>query len=244
MGSLLSRLGIGAATVDTALDQETVEPGDSLDVQVEIEGGSTDQAVESLELAVMTRFRREHGDGNSYPTEALVEKTVAEDFTIEAGDTRTVDAGQIDLPETTPTTLCASRVWVSTELDVDWAVDPTDTVQLDVQPGPYLWTLLAAAEDLGLARRHVENVASSRAGPREFVQELEYRPHRGRYVGELDELELVPLRRGDGLTVGVEVDRRGITMFDLDESHHTLAVESTDTDRVRQHLATLIDDQV
>ena len=244
MGKFLSRIGIGSAEVDTILHSDTVQPGDTIEAHVEVEGGSADQEVDEIELAVMTRYEVETDEGTSYHNETLLETELTDGFTIEAGEEMTIDGGEIHVPESTPPTIGKTQVWVATGLDIDWSLDPTDEDHLEVQPGPYYSALVEAVESLGFARRSVDNVKASSFGPQTFAQELEYKPTSGPYAGELDEIELFPSRQGDGLSVVVEVDKRGGSLFGSDESHHRVTVDSTDPDVVADQISTLIDEQL
>jgi sporulation-control protein len=241
----LSRIGIGSAEVDTVLERERVQPGDSIPAHIEIEGGSEDQEVDEIELAVMTRYEIETDDGTSYRNVAIHETELTDGFTISEGEERTMDAGEIRVPESTPPTVGKTQVWIYTGLDIDWSVDPKDKDYLEVEPGPYVSAMMDAVEGLGFRLKEVENVKASRFGPHEFAQEYEYRPTSGsRYAHDLDEIELFPTRTGDGLDVVVEVDKRGESLFGRDESHHRITVDTTDVDRIERQISGLIDEQL
>lgn len=241
----LNRIGIGSAEVDTILETERVQPGDSIPAHVEIEGGSDDQEVDDIELAVMTRYEIETDDGTSYRNVAIHETELTDGFTIREGEERTIDAGEIWIPETTPPTLGSTKVWIQTGLDIDWSVDPTDQDSLTVEPGPYVSALTQAVEQLGFSLSEVENAKAASFGPHDFVQEFEYRPSRGsRYASELDEIELFPSRNGDSLDVVVEVDKRGVSIFGSDESHHRITITTTDVDEIAAQISELIDEQL
>ena len=53
--NVLASVRIGAAEVDTLLETDTVQPGDTLPVQVVVEGGKVDQDIEAIELELETR---------------------------------------------------------------------------------------------------------------------------------------------------------------------------------------------
>ena len=67
---LLSRVGIGAATVDTRLEKAEFTPGEEVRGVVEIKGGGTDQEIEGIYLAVQTYYKREVGDDTTTVTES------------------------------------------------------------------------------------------------------------------------------------------------------------------------------
>jgi sporulation-control protein len=241
---LLNRIGIGSAEIDTILETETVQPGDSIPARIEIEGGSDDQEVDEIDLAIMTRYEVESDDGSSYSSEEITETELTDGFTIEAGEERTIDPGLIHVPESTPPTIGKTQVWVYTGLDIDLSVDPKDKDHLEVLPGPSLEALLEAVENLGFRRSSVDNVKSRSFGPGRFAQEFEYKPRSGPYSGQLDEIELFPVRQGDRLEVVVEVDKRGGSIFGSDESHHRITIDGTDSAHIEQQLTDLIDRQL
>lgn len=242
---ILNRIGIGSAEVDTILETETVQPGDSIPAHIEITGGSDDQEVENIDLAVMTRYEVEGDEGSAYRNVAIRETELTNGFTIAAGEERTVDAGEIEIPEDTPVTVGRTKVWIDTGLDIDWSVDPSDEDHLEVRPGRYLTAVMDAVEALGFGLHEAENTEAGGFGASGFVQEFEYRPARGsRYASDLDEIELFPTRRGDSLELAIEVDKRGLGLLDMDESHHTITIRTTDVDEIRGRIASLIDEQL
>jgi sporulation-control protein len=242
---LLNRIGIGSAEVDTILETETVQPGDSVRAHIEIEGGSDDQEVDDIELAVMTRYEVETDEGTSYRNASIHETELTNGFTIESGEQRTIDAGEVHIPPTTPPTIGNTKVWIQTGLDIDWSVDPTDQDHLAVQPGPYVSALMGAVENLGFTLSEVENVKAPGFGSSGFAQEFEYRPtHGSRYASDLDEIELFPARQGNGLNVTVEVDKRGSSLFESDESHHQMTITTTDAAQISDQVSRLIDRQL
>jgi len=242
---LLNRIGVGSAEIDTILETETVQPGDRIPAHIEIEGGSDDQEVDDIELAVMTRYEVETDEGSSYRNVAIHETELTNGFTIKEGEQRTIDAGEIQVPVSTPPTIGNTQVWVQTGLDIDWSVDPTDQDYLTVEPGPYMTALLEAVEGLGFSTSSVENTKTSSFGAGKFVQEFEYRPTSGsRYAADLDEIELFPSRQANGLDVVVEVDKRGSSIFGSDESHHQITVTTTDVSQVRGQVRSLIEQQL
>ena len=241
---LLNRIGIGSAEIDTILERETLRPGESSPARIEIEGGSDDQEVDEIDLAIATRYEVETDDGSSYSTATITETELTDGFSLEAGEERTIDAGSIHVPESTPPTVGNTQVWVRTGLDIDWSVDPKDKDHLEVLPGPYLEALLEVVEDLGFRRNSVDNVKARSFGPGAFAQEFEYKPHSGRYSGSLDEIELFPVRQGDQLEVVVEVDKRGGSLFGSDESHHRITIDDADPAAIERQLTDLIDRQL
>ncbi|WP_433631527.1 sporulation protein [Halomicrococcus sp. NG-SE-24] len=235
MKEVLSRVGIGSATVDTVLPTTTLTAGESVDAEVHVEGGSTDQEVDAIYFALLTRYETD----DSTRTGVVDKFRVADPFTIEAGERRTF-AVTIDVPRDTPVTVGRTNVWLETGLDIDWAVDPDDEDPLQVAPGPRLATVFDALESLGFTVRTAEcEAAPGGLFSGSFVQEIEFVPRSGPFSGRLDELEVVPRPTADSLEVGLEVDRRGgllSEMSDLDERLTRLRFTDESADEVERRL--------
>lgn len=203
--SLLSRVGVGSATVDTKVP-ERVTAGETIDATVEIEGGSSAQQVDAIYFALVTRYRRDEGSST-----AVIDKfQLADSFTIEAGAERTM-AVEIDIPRWTPITRGRTDVWIETGLDIDWALDPDDTDHIEVEPTDRMARVFDAVADLGFELTTAEPEAAPAAFPtddRPFVQEFDFVPKGGDFRGNLDEIDLV-FEPADGeLAVYLEIDPR------------------------------------
>ena len=237
MKKVLASVGIGSATVDTVLSSTTVTPGETVDAEVHVSGGSAEQEVGAIRFELETTYATEEG----YEEADVDRFTLTDDLTIEPDqeETRSVE---IEIPYGTPVTLGNVDVWVETELDIDWAVDPEDRDYLDVQPTPRLQAVFDAMEELGFSFRSAECEADpyGRYGSgHRFVQEFEFRPQSGPFRGDLDEVELVARESAEELTLFVEVDRRGgllSEMAEMDESKTSLTVRDADAATIRDDL--------
>lgn len=239
----LSRVGIGSATVDTILETDRVQPGDSIDAHVEIEGGSDEQEVDDLEIGVATEYQVPTEDGFTYETAEISETELTDGFTIQPDEERTLDIPPIEIPETTPPTIDQTSVWVQTGLDIDWSVDPTDQDYLTVEPGPYTDALLTAIENLGLTLEMADNVQSSfGSGP--HAQFFEYENHGGAEWHNLDDIEFFVAPGGGHLDVEVEVESQNTSLFERDEERTRFTVDSTDPDIVASTVRSVIDENV
>lgn len=241
---LLSRVGIGSATVDTILETDTVRPGDTIDAHIEIEGGSEDQEVDELELAVVTSYQVPSGEDDvTYSTAEISEMELTEGFTVHEGEERTMEVPPIEIPVTTPATIDRTRVWVETGLEIDWSVDPTDEDELHVEPGPSLAALLEAIENLGFTLEVADNVQSS-FGPHEFAQFFEYEDYGGTPWSGLDDLEFQVVPAADHLSVRMTVEASGMSLLGSDESHVEFTVSSTDPAEVETTLRSVVDENL
>lgn len=239
---VLSRIGIGSATVDTVVP-EVVTAGETVEGRIDIEGGSTDQEVDGIYLALETRYERDEGTRT-----AVVERySLAESFTIEAGEERT-ETVELSIPRETPLTLGRAKVWFETGLDIDWALDPDDTDYVEVRPDEQMRRVLDGLEELGFELRSARPEAAPGGAfvGTPYVQELEFVPRSGPYRGDLDEVEVVFDPEPSALSVNVEVDRRGgllaeMSDLDLDESYDGFTVGDEGQAAVTEKLQSVID---
>ncbi|WP_435349686.1 sporulation protein [Haloarchaeobius sp. HRN-SO-5] len=239
MKRVLSSIGIGSATVDTVLPKTSFTPGETVEATVEIEGGSSEQDIEQINFAMMTRYRTEDG----YEKAVIERFGVGENFTIDEGEHRSVPV-EVTVPYGTPLTMGSVKVWLKTGLDIDWALDPKDTDHVEVTPDARMSALFDAVEDLGFVFHSTEVERASFGHSHPFVQEFEFKPRSGPFTGALDELEVICAPSENAVEAYLEIDRRGgllSEMTDTDESRARLTVDGTDTDAIRSELRTLVE---
>lgn len=237
---LLASVGIGSARVDTQLENDRLAPGEEVRGKVVIQGGSTEQQIDRINLFVMTEALRERDDRKFYEKVTLGSFVVGNSFTIRAGETREVDF-RFELPVHTPPTLGRTRIWVQTGLDVPSAVDPTDRDFIDVKPHPYMNTVLDALTNvLGFHLRKVEMEYSRRY---KYVQEFEFYPS-PEFRRDLDELEAMFFMQPDRVDVVLQVDRRAKGLgglfaeaMDMDESFVRVSFTNSDIARGSSYVA-------
>lgn len=240
MKRILSRVGVGSARVDTVLPKTTLTAGESVEAEVHVEGGSTEQEVDAIYFALLTRYKTD----DSTRTGVIDKFQVADPFTI-GPDEEKIFPITIDVPVDTPVTVGRTNVWLETGLDIDWAVDPDDKDPVQIDPGPQLSTFLDALDSLGFTLRTAKcEKAPGSIFPGKFVQELEFVPHSGPFSGKLDELEVVPTETQNGLEVKLEIDRRGgllAEMADIDERWTQLSFTNESVSQIESKLHTEIE---
>jgi sporulation-control protein len=128
MKKLLSSIGVGSASVDTILADDEVQPGEQVDLTVEIEGGTSQQEIEGIYFLLETKCRSDEG---GYETETIEETKAVESFTIDPGERRELPA-TMTLPRVTPEVICAP---LSDELEVHVEVDRRESTYTDVTGG-------------------------------------------------------------------------------------------------------------
>ncbi|MDP2559889.1 sporulation protein [Psychrobium sp. 1_MG-2023] len=216
---VLSSVGIGSATVDTIIDNPQLAPGESLVGYVAVKGGSTEQAINHIAVAICCNYFSEETytetdeDGEETEHTRIVEH-VAKLTSFKVSDSFTTQAEQelrfdfsVELPFYTPLSLGRCQVWVDTDLDIDFAFDKSDKDYLDVVPSPRQSSVLTAMSQLGFVLAEVECEKSSQLG-QPFVQEFEFEPQGGEFRGRVDEVEMLMVSHPEQLEILVEVDRK------------------------------------
>ncbi|MCE7564911.1 sporulation protein [Aliivibrio fischeri] len=150
---LKASLGIGAAKVDTILENPELFQGDKLIGAVHIQGGDIEQKIDAIHIKLNTEIKIENDNGVSYQTFTLFHTQAVNPFVIQAGEQKKLPF-TIKLPDETPITALNVRnnhcdVWVETVLDIDFALDPTDRDLLIVKPLPVAGAIIQQVEQAG-----------------------------------------------------------------------------------------------
>ncbi|WP_433958462.1 sporulation protein [Cytobacillus horneckiae] len=246
---VLASVGIGAAKVDTKLHSGAVYPGSKLEGIVEVRGGKIDQEIDDIYLKVQTSYETEKDDHKYSVNGEVARFRLAESFIIKANEAKDIPFA-FNLPLDTPVTIGKSRVWVSTELDIKKAIDPSDNDSMKVAPNKLMESVLHSINDLGFRMREVECEEAPKWMRRRlpFVQEFEFVAVSGQFQGRLDELEVVFFLESDNAAdLFLQVDRRarGLRGFlsealSMDESTITIKVTSDDIPNMSSKLQSVI----
>lgn len=204
---MLASVGVGAAKVNTELDNPEVIPGGVISGTVYIQGGDVEQSVDRIYLSIHTHYLRERDD-RKFKEKATIAKFLLTDGFILQPGAKLEKQFSFDLPENLPLTLHSAEVWVETGLDIASAVDPSDRDLLRVVPTQEMRTVLDAIDILGFKLREVTNdYAPKLGGNLPFVQEFEFVPT-NKFRGYLDELEVLFYPMDDSLELLLQIDRR------------------------------------
>lgn len=205
---MLAGLGIGAAQVNTQLQNPALAPGETLCGTIEIHGGSVPQEITDIVLTIETDYKREVNDSTVWQTFMLTQQRLSDAFVVQPGETRTFPFALM-LPLEAPLSIGHQQVRLRTKLAVPNAVDPSDTDAIFVQPHPIMQQVFQALETLGFQLSSAECIHSRSArGLLPFVQEFEFRPGSA-YRHEVEEVELIFNPHANGLDVLLEIDKRG-----------------------------------
>ena len=210
----MASLSIGAATVDAVLEQPELVPGQRVDFTIRVKGGAAAQQIDNIYLNICCQYfaerekpRGEDGEVTEKVKQvySLIQWSLPEMFIIAPDEERIFNASFV-LPYNTPISLGEGKVWLKTGLDIQFAIDPSDTDLLVVRPDAMMAGLFESMTQAGLQLRYVEcEAAQGFALP--FVQEFEFVPVSGTFLGRWKELEIIAWRDEQQLNLWFAVDR-------------------------------------
>ncbi|WP_017570483.1 sporulation protein [Nocardiopsis halotolerans] len=251
---MLASVGIGGATVETTLDDDTVQPGGTVTGTLRVTGGSVAQTLEGVSVGLRATVEKEYeyedAEGETHSGEYTIDVVIAEQAVTD--EETELEPGQefelpfeMTIPMEAPITSVGGThvldgVGLNTRLHVDKALDHTDVDPLLIEPLPAQAAVLRALHALGFELRGVDLEKGEIADTRQklpFYQEIEYSAAEG-YEG-LESLELSFLTDDDGVDVVLELDKRpgvlfgegGDTLLRLSMGH-----EDTDPEEVAARL--------
>jgi sporulation-control protein len=212
--NLMARFGAGAASVDTALDQDVVQPGGAVSGRVVVLGGTVAQQVEEVVVGLEARVEVESGDHEWREDVVFATQRVGAGLAVQPGS-RAELPFSLAVPWQTPVTaiggwhLRGVRVGVVTRLAIAGAVDPGDLDALTVAPLPVQQAVVDALGGLGWRFSHADvEKGRVRGSDLPFYQELEFRPPSS-LARKVNELEVTFLADPQGVELVLEADRRG-----------------------------------
>ncbi|MEF8757452.1 MAG: sporulation protein [Halobacteriales archaeon] len=193
-----ARVGLGSATVDTILPAGTFAPGDDVEGTIAVTGGRADQRIDEFHCSVVAV-----GEGDEEYEIAAFD--LLEGFLIEAGETERVPF-TVTFPVWTPVTRGDVGARLEVGADIAWAVDPHDSVDLEVAPDPLLAAALEAVAGLEFEFGRSWLQAVDWLEDRPFVQVFAFEPG-ANYEDRVERLLLTPILEADRLRLHVEIDR-------------------------------------
>jgi len=195
---LFAAVGVGNARVDTRLSTTALHPGQPFEGKVFIQGGAVAQYIDAIDIKLWTRAKSNSDQGGSNDI-CLAAWRIDANFEVQPKEQREIPFRlqlHSEAPFTRlPTRKNQSRVWLTTGLDIDMAVDPTDHDNLDIQSTQVLTHILATMDRLGFdfKKADVEQGYLSSSAFRSqsgCYQELEFLPRRSSEFFLLNEIEL------------------------------------------------------
>lgn len=248
---ILASIGIGAAKVDTRIDNPRVRAGDSIKGEVHIKGGSIEQIIENIYMYLYTEYIKEVNDNKIKQKEILMTYNLGDKLVIKPGEQQVLPF-QFTIPDNTPVSINRQKTYLSTGLDIEMAIDPTDLDPLHILPHPTMQAVFDVLDRMGFKHSYDSGRCEYRRGfgRLPFVQEFELKPT-AKYRTQLDELELIFTFQSDGVQVFMEVDKRArglggllLEAMDLDEHYVRFRIshqEAQDLARIEQILTSVIE---
>lgn len=256
---MLSKIGIGAAKIDTVLDTEIVVPGGELSGIIKITGGNTAQSINKIDVDICCdyyaeeTYTRTDDDDEEYEEKTVVRRTTvlssfafSDSFEIQPEEKREI-LFTIQMPLESPISIGNSKTWIETNLDIEAAIDKSDKDLITVEPNDLQQVVFNSLEELGFTCVEAENEESS-SSPISFIQEFEFKAREGDFRGRLDELEIVFMNTPEELKVFMEIDRkgRGISGFfaellDTDEANVRITINDENAESTTEMLYDIID---
>lgn len=209
---MLSSMGIGAPKVDTILFATEIVRGDNLRGEFRLVGGKAGHEINKIDIELQTLYSPQAGDAKQYET-VLRHHAVSEHFRLKPGEEKVLPFEML-VPMLSPVSMDLSQVWLRTELDVAWAIDPNDVDPIRVLPDPATARLLAAARDLGFS--HGPHSGRCLANSEEFddpfyqVFEFEAAHKIGHKLGDrVKSLDLMVRANSYDIDAQLELNRQG-----------------------------------
>jgi sporulation-control protein len=219
---LFASIGFGGATVDTRLLKSQVALYDTVQGEIIVRGGSTEQDIEHLTLAVMTRMEVESGDSETTSDKVLQHIPIKGRFTLYEAQEMVIPFSFQLHPETPVSYLeplglsrHKTSVWIHTDLGIEWATDAADKDYLQVMPTPAMQYFHQAMTQLGY-KLHAADVEKGNLKGTTFqsslgcYQELEYKAGWGSGLNYKDlEVSFVTMPHQTGVLIEADRSWRG-----------------------------------
>lgn len=205
---ILSKVGVGAAKVDTHLHNAEIMRGDFLEGEVKMMGGKVDQEIKRVYLQLYTTYTYEGEEHDGVSSAVLHELNIAESFTLQAGAEEIFDF-ELEVPWITPVSFQKQVTKLKTGLDVSWAFDPKDNDLVIVQADPATDRIIVAAQELGFEHTRDSGRCFQMHNPYgvPYVQGFEFKG-RGEIGREVEELDIMIFAGEEEAEVVMEVDER------------------------------------
>lgn len=215
----LSKIGIGAATVNLVLDQQTARVGEEVTGTLQIQGGKVPQHIKAVYVNLY--IKAQMGDKTAH-------RKIA---SIKAGANIRLISGQnlrmpfrYTLPELPQSSKYVSYSFQSS-LDIPGALDPLDFDAFNVQPRAEVEMVQQALQSLGFQEKYESGEFNG------YYQEFEYKATSSPFKGRIDELEIVMLPGNAGVELHIELDKRGRGLsgflaeaLDMDEQYAVIVI--------------------
>lgn len=144
---LLSRFGIGAPQIERVEHDPQIARGEILVGQIHLLGGRTAVRIDEIALSLQTEVYYFQGEVRRHVL-SLREQTLRPNLYLQPGEAQVL-AFELPVPMETPISLSLAQVWLRTELELPWAVDPKDHDPVCIVPEQATQHVLQAVSALG-----------------------------------------------------------------------------------------------
>jgi voltage-gated potassium channel len=238
---ILASVGIGGAKIDTVIKEQEIVVGDTITGRIYITGGNTAQDISGIKLALKTSVEVESGDSEFNSVHTIDQWEITDKFILQPKENISYDF-EIKIHNETPITslncLSKSKVWLDTDLDIDFAIDSTDKDWLIIFPTKPIERFFVAMDRLGYLL-HSSDTELGYLNGGNFkshsgcYQEFEFRPKR---MSNINEVEASFVIEHGKTNVLLEIDRK----FRGDNYKSFSISDNDDVESIKQKLAMFV----
>lgn len=230
LNRLLARVGLEKIRVETKLQNPIVQSGHVLNGTVTLKGVDADKKINHLGIQLQTLVEVEGKDHEFRQHLTLAAWTLERNFILPENKLIKMPFS-VNLPYELPITdlHCQhnqSRVWIQTDLDVEWGLDRHDRDFLKVQPTRAMNAFLTAMQQCGFAlfSTDVEKGYLNGGYFRSSIgcyQELEFKPTQ--FFSHINEVEVSFVATEKQTHILLEIDRRH---FQRSDEYQVLSIDN------------------
>lgn len=207
---LLSRMGVGAAQVDTILLTPEITRGELLHGEIRLRGGKASQVIERIELELQSYYQQVFEDQSraSYPV-VIRRQMIFERIQLAAQEEKNLPF-EFLIPLSTPISFGPTQVELRTSLDMPWAIDPKDLDPITIQAEKASARLLSAASALGYVHSNESGICIGidQAHETALVQAFVFQLEAENPASAIKDFDLMILANGFDAEVQLEVNRQ------------------------------------
>lgn len=197
--NLFAKFGYGSAKVDLVLHGNTFTLGDTINGELNIEGGKVKQKINKIDVDFLLSILK---DGNEY-SQRIQNFPFHHAFEIQPAERRSFPFTYV-LPMNLPISASTVQFYFMTRLDIASGIDSSDRDYIIIEPPIPLQRVLAAFNQLGFQEKH---------DSREFegtAQEFELAPVSGPFSSQIREVEFFAMIDANGVHLLLEVERNAL----------------------------------
>jgi sporulation-control protein len=146
---VLASMQIGSAKVDAVLDKTVFRQEEEIEGLIEIEGGDVEQEIKEIHLQLLVDIV-----GDQQLPLVWQEQKIDSIGMIAPYEKRSIPF-TFPLADTVPITTPNYKIFLRTELAIDYAIDPKDRDAIEVKPHPYLELAIETLKRLDLELSYV-----------------------------------------------------------------------------------------